>query len=158
MRVVRAADVRDLEPLAAGGEMVVVLGEGELRGTAAAALLFAGYAILDDGATLHIDTAEAMAGAVWRLGRWRWQTTFTAAEARAEGLCDEIVFEGRSELALDAAAGLIGRRGGDVLERAAFATLFATGEPHEGLRAFLEKRTPDFRHTVGIVPGLRRTV
>jgi hypothetical protein len=148
----RGLDADGLAALLGRRELVAAVGEGEVGGLAAAALLFADYAVLHDGATLHLDTAEAIAAAVWRVGRWRWQTAFTAAEARREGFCDEVVFEGRSELALDAAAGLIRSRGGDVLERAEFARLFATGEPREGLRAFLEKRRPDFRHSVGIVP------
>ncbi|MBV9492715.1 MAG: hypothetical protein JOZ54_00595 [Acidobacteria bacterium] len=43
---------------------------------------------------------------------------------------------------MDSAATLIGARGGDALERAEFARLFATGEPQKGLQAFLEKRKP----------------
>jgi hypothetical protein len=65
------------------------------------------------------------------------------------GLCDEVgkgeAWLGvRSTEALDAAAMMIARRGGDVLERAEFARLFATGTPQEGLAAFLEKRRPRF--------------
>ena len=52
--------------------------------------------------------------------------------------------EGRSRVALEAAARLIASRGGDALERATFAWLFATGIPQEGLAAFLEKRRPRF--------------
>ncbi len=33
----------------------------------------------------------------------------------------------------------------NALEREAFARLFATGDAHEGIRAFLEKRPPDYR-------------
>lgn len=51
---------------------------------------------------------------------------------------------GRSALAAASAEMLIEHRGGDALERAEFARLFATGEPAEGLRAFLEKRSPRF--------------
>jgi hypothetical protein len=50
----------------------------------------------------------------------------------------------KSTIALDSAAMLIDRRGGDALERAEFARLFATGTPQEGLTAFLEKRQPRF--------------
>ena len=50
----------------------------------------------------------------------------------------------RSVIALEAAATLIRKEGGDELERAEFARLFATGEPQRGLRAFLEKGTPVF--------------
>ena len=50
----------------------------------------------------------------------------------------------RSRVALDAAARLISCRGGDALDRATFAWLFATGIPQEGLAAFLEKRAARF--------------
>ncbi|HVR41515.1 MAG TPA: hypothetical protein VMU84_20640 [Thermoanaerobaculia bacterium] len=50
----------------------------------------------------------------------------------------------RSVRALETAATLLRKNGGDALERAEFARLFATGEPQRGLRAFLEKRTPSF--------------
>ena len=49
-----------------------------------------------------------------------------------------------SALARQSAKLLIENRGGDALERAEFARLFAIGEPQEGLRAFLEKRNPRF--------------
>ncbi|MGZ7042115.1 MAG: hypothetical protein ACXVH7_10030, partial [Thermoanaerobaculia bacterium] len=51
---------------------------------------------------------------------------------------------GRSGLAIDSAAALIRRRGGDPLERAEFARMFAIGEPQVGLSAFLAKRKPEF--------------
>ena len=57
----------------------------------------------------------------------------------------EIDPAGRSALALESARMLLENRGGDALERAEFARLFATGEPQEGLRAFLEKRKAEFR-------------
>lgn len=50
----------------------------------------------------------------------------------------------RSVIALEVAARLLRNNGGDELERAEFARLFATGEPQRGLRAFLEKGTPAF--------------
>ena len=64
------------------------------------------------------------------------------------GIEEEVVNapQRRSEIAAASAAMLIEHRGGDALERAEFARLFATGEPAEGLRAFLEKRLPRFRH------------
>jgi enoyl-CoA hydratase/carnithine racemase len=52
---------------------------------------------------------------------------------------------GRSALALDSAASLIRRRGGDPLERAEFARMFATGETRIGLAAFLAKKPPRWR-------------
>jgi hypothetical protein len=138
----------ELDELLAARELVVAFGEGELRGLAAAALLFADYAVLRRGATIAIDTPEGWAGAVWRAGR-------RALLDRPEELVDEITdddpetwranwLRGRSVLALDSAAVLIRSRGGDVLERAGFARLFAAGEPQKGLGAFLAKKSPRY--------------
>jgi hypothetical protein len=147
------ANHADLDAVVTATEMVVVTGEGELSGRAAAALLLADWGVLLDGGTLLLDSAEAWAGAVWRLGRGAYalhlaqRTRFTAAEAVEEGLCDSVTaFElgGRSAVALDSAAGLIRSRGGDALERAEFARLFAAGIPQQGLTAFLRKEMPRF--------------
>jgi enoyl-CoA hydratase/carnithine racemase len=154
---------RELDELLARRDLVIAVGEGELRGSAAAAALFAGWAVLCDGATIVLDTPAAWAGATWRIGDrayalWLAGTTeLDAHEAYAAGLCDAVVPFGRepvqwveqwigtrSELALDSAATLIQRRGGDALESAEFARLFAAGEPQVGLRAFLDKRAPRF--------------
>lgn len=117
------------------------------------------YVIVAPGATITLDSPAAWAGAVWRIGRRalllhiEGKTTLPAEEALRIGLIDEIAADGsqfagaRSALALDSAAMLITRRGGDALERAEFARLFALGEPQEGLRAFLEKRKPAFGMT-----------
>ncbi len=150
----RAVDDRALEELLARTEMTVAAGAGEIRGLAAAALLFADYAVLDAGATLHLDVAEAWAATAWRLGHGALRlfisqkTIFSAADAKGVGLCDEVIegdarewlsrwMAGRSAIALDSAATLLRARGGDALERAEFARLFATGEPQRGLAAFL---------------------
>ncbi len=150
---------RELDELLARRDLVITVGEGELRGSAAAAALFAGWSLLCDGATIALDTPAAWAGAAWRIGDRAYAlwlgglTELVAQRALREGLCDAVVPAGydpvewigtRSGLALDSAAMLIQRRGGDALERAEFARLFATGEPQEGLRAFLAKRAPRF--------------
>jgi len=154
---------RELEELLATRELVITIGEDELRGPAAAASLFAGWSVLCDGATIVLDTPAAWAGAAWRIGDRAYSlwlagtTSFDAAGALKAGLCDAIVppdreplqwvtqwIGTRSGLALDSAAALVQRRGGDALERAEFARLFAAGEPQEGLRAFLHKRAARF--------------
>ena len=143
-----AVDAEALDALLERRELVVAYGEGEMRGLAAAAFLFADYAVLRRGATLVADASETWAAAVWRAGR-------RALLERPEELADEITdldperwrerwLRGRSVPALDTAAVLIRSRGGDALERAEFARLFSLGEPQRGLRAFLEKRPPDF--------------
>ncbi|HSP16439.1 MAG TPA: hypothetical protein VLV78_16965 [Thermoanaerobaculia bacterium] len=122
----------------------------------AGALLTSDYVIVAPDASISIDSAEAWAGVVWRIGsralrlHIEGKTTFTAEEALREGLIDEIADDpaplagSRSAMALDSAALLITSRGGDALERAEFARLFAAGEPQIGLRAFLEKKRPSF--------------
>jgi hypothetical protein len=154
----RAVDDRALAELLARAEMTVAAGAEEIRGLAAAALLFADYAVLDAGATLHLDVDEAWAAAAWRLGHGalrlhiEQRTTLTAAEAKNAGLCDEVIegdaqdwlhrwMQGRSAAALDSAAMLLRARGGDALERTEFARLFAIGEPQRGLAAFLNRRS-----------------
>jgi len=150
---------RELDELLARRDLVITVGEGELRGPAAAAALFAGWSLLCEGATIVLDTPAAWAGAAWRIGDRAYAlwlgglTELGAQRALTEGLCDSVVPIGydpvewigtRSGLALDSAAMLIQHRGRDALERAEFARLFAAGEPQEGLRAFLEKRAPRF--------------
>jgi enoyl-CoA hydratase/carnithine racemase len=155
MIVVNATDI-DPERLVASRECVVVIASGQTRRNASASLLLADYAVMAPTATLHVDSARAWAGVIWRLGRdalrllARGKTVFDADAALELSLIDEIaaeaqeLFAGRSGLALDAAAMLISRRGGDALERAEFARLFAIGEPQRGLAAFLGKRRPRF--------------
>lgn len=141
------------EELLARTDLVVAFGDGDVRGDAAAALLFADYAVLRDGATLTVDTAEAWAAVVWRLGRkaLRWQLDGAPARDVVDEIaaCDELQWREewmrhRSVMALDSAAALIRARGGDALERAEFARLFAIGEPQKGLAAFLAKRRPSW--------------
>jgi hypothetical protein len=88
---------------------------------------------------------------VWRIGA---KALRLYALGGIEGIADALVppgtdsvewvagwIGGRNQLALDAAARLIGGRGGDETERAEFARLFAIGEPQEGLAAWLESRS-----------------
>lgn len=149
MIVLNAADITDLESLLLRPEALVVLGTGNLD-REAAALLFADWSVLAPTATLTIDTPLAWAGAVWRIGRRALTIPriLAAAEARDRGLIDDIgtifTLGTRSAEAFDAAATLTRGRGGDLLERAEFARLFAAGIPQEGLSAFLGKRPARF--------------
>jgi len=162
MRFLTPADLRGLdsaalEELQRRGDLMIAMGEGNVGGLAAATLLFADFAVLREGATLQLDLAEAWAGAVWRLGRGalRLAETMSAEDARDAGLCDAVTgsdperwieewMRHRSVVALDSAAALIRSRGGDRLERAEFARLFAIGEPQKGLAAFLAKSKPTY--------------
>jgi hypothetical protein len=142
-----------LEAMLGRTDCVVAFGAGEVRGLQAAALLFSDYAVLDAGAELTIDSAEAWAGAAWRLGRRT--LGWVVRGERASEIVDEITerdpgtwreewMQHRSVMALDSAAALIRGRGGDRLERAEFARLFAIGEPQKGLSAFLAKTRPTY--------------
>jgi hypothetical protein len=79
---------------------------------------------------------------VWRGTPWNPQPD-EITDHDAEAWCANWL-KGRSVLALDSAATLIRSRGGDRLERAEFARLFATGEPQTGLGAFLAKKSPRY--------------
>ncbi|HKO56540.1 MAG TPA: hypothetical protein VJ276_11730 [Thermoanaerobaculia bacterium] len=136
--------------------MDIRLGRGEIRGKDAVAFLSADYALIVPDAVLHLDTAEAWGAAIWRIGSGAWRLhlagieRLTAAEALEAGLADAEAdpiewTAGRSEMALASAAMLISSSGGDALERAEFARLFAAGEPQIGLAAFLERRRPEWR-------------
>jgi hypothetical protein len=148
----RGIDARALEELLGRRDLVVAFGEEELGGFAAAALLFADYAVARRGARLTVDIPEAWAGVVWRLGKGalKW-----SLQQNLDDLIDETTdrdpqswleewMRHRSVIALDAAAALIRGRGGDSLERAEFARLFALGEPQHGLGAFLAKVRPSY--------------
>jgi len=149
----RGLDAPALEELLGRGDLIVAYGAGEVRGLAAAALLFADYAVLHEEATLTVDVAEAWAAVAWRLGRRA--VAWAAMGEKREEVVDEITskepdqwreewMRHRSVIALDAAAMLIRSRGGDSLERAEFARLFAIGEPQKGLGAFLAKVRPSY--------------
>lgn len=135
--------------------MALSIGSGEIRGIGAAALLFSDFAVVEGGATLHLDSWSAWAGAVWRSGpeAMLLHPLIPADDARTTGLIDALMETGcdaaewartwlgsRSSTALAAGAALIRQRGGDRLERAEFARLFAAGEPQAGLRAFLARK------------------
>ena len=149
----RALDAGALEELLARTDCVVAFGDGEVCGIAAAALLFADYAVLDARATLTVDTPEAWAAATWRLQRRT--IAWVVNGAIPKDIVDEVTdrnpdewreewMRHRSVMALDSAAALIRLRGGDRLERAEFARLFAAGEPQKGLGAFLAKIRPTY--------------
>jgi hypothetical protein len=79
---------------------------------------------------------------VWLLGDGAMDVLLWDKPVPAEPLIDRA---GRSTLAMESARMLLEHRGGDSMERAEFARLFAIGEPQEGLRAFLEKRKARFQ-------------
>lgn len=144
---------RALEDLLGRRDLLVAYGANQVSGLAAAALLFADYAVLHEHATLSVDVPEAHAAVAWRLGRkaLRWHLDGANADeiidertGRAPGEWLEEWTRHRSVMALDSAAMLLRSRGGDRLERAEFARLFAAGEPQKGLGAFLAKGRPTY--------------
>jgi len=163
-------DTADLEAIASRRELTIAFVTGSLRGHALAAALHGDWLTIEENATLTIDSPQAWSGVIGRIGSraaYRLHllgpTTWTAGEAVRHGLADALVPFGadpvewlagwigeRSTLALDEAAALIRGRGGDVTERFAFARLFATGEPQQGLAAFLEKRRPDWNREMDL--------
>ena len=153
----------NLDAITSHRGMTVAFAAGELRGRAAAAALHCDWLAMEANAAITLDSAAAWSGAIGRIGARAYRlhllgsATLDAREAVREGLADALVpargdpvewfagwIGGRSTRALDAAAALIRGRGGDVTERFEFARLFATGQPQEGLAAFLEKRRPDW--------------
>lgn len=86
-------------------------------------------------------TAEEWAELVWTEGRG---ALLRHLSAESWVLSAEYHHPARSTqhsaLAARAAEMLVEARGGDALERAEFARLFAIGEPQKGLRAFLARR------------------
>jgi enoyl-CoA hydratase/carnithine racemase len=119
--------------------------------------LYADVLLAAPGACLSLERdARVWGGVIWRVGAKAFSLYLTGAQELTataahgwrivDALTDdaESWLAGRSMVALETGAELIIRRGGDTLERAAFARLFATGEPQEGLRAFLEKRRPRY--------------
>jgi hypothetical protein len=149
-----------LDDVLARREMVVAVADGEIT----AAALLSDWLVAAHGARLTIGRDPALVAAlVWRIA-WRAhrlhlliEPVIESAALLAHGVADALVppgedsvkwvtvwIGGRSALALDSAAALLRRRGGDDLERAEFARLFAIGEPQIGLAAFLARRKPEW--------------
>jgi hypothetical protein len=152
MIVARATEL-DLRRVLSRDEAIIAVGEGELRGDPLASALYSDYLVLANDTRITLDTPHAWSGAVWRMGRKALMFCVAPAILPAM-LADALVPAGRdplqwtsewvgtrSAVALDAAANLIRLRGGDVLERAEFARLFAAGVPQKGLAAWLESRS-----------------
>jgi hypothetical protein len=124
------------------------------EGTITADDLLADWLFVTEEARLTVEPS-LVGPLLWRLGAGAYRR-YLLGELDARAVADAVVphgFDveawvgGRSKLALDVAAELLRLRGGDPLERAAFALLFAAGEPQEGLAAFLEKRAARFERS-----------
>jgi len=152
MIVARASEL-ELRRVLSRDEAIIAVGEGELRGEALACALHSDLLVLAVDTRIFVDSPAAWSGIVWRMGRGALMLCVAPAIVPA-AIADLLVPAGRdplqwtvewvgtrSAIALDAAANLIRRNGGDLLERAEFARLFAAGEPQKGLAAWLESRS-----------------
>jgi len=159
-----------IEITASRQERTIAFAVSTLQGRALAVALHCDWLAVGESTTLIIDSPRAWSGVIGRIGaraayllHLNGRTVFSADDAVRHGLADALVpfgadpvewlagwIGGRSTLALDEAAALIRGRGGDVTERFAFARLFATGEPQQGLAAFLEKRRPDWKREMDL--------
>jgi enoyl-CoA hydratase/carnithine racemase len=150
--------------------MVIVAVRGASEKQIAAAGLLADWFVLSAGGRLNLSQPwppELSAGLAQRRGRGMMAIALLgpdmleAGEALREGLVDGLVPGGddplqwmrgwlgkRSLTVLQSAARLTRLRGGDPLERAEFARLFAAGEPQQGLRRFLAKEPARFSEDV----------
>ncbi len=146
--ILRRAEELAVEEVLSRREMVVAVADGEIT----AAALLSDWLVAGADARLDFTSARTIGALVARIGPAALRL-YALGGGVAE-VADALVPPGtdsvqwarewigaRSEPALDSAAALIRRRGGDTLERAEFARLFATGEPQEGLRRWLASRS-----------------
>lgn len=145
--------------------MLAVITEPDACQSTLLAGLISDLFALREGSSIEIPDQDplGMAGLVWRLGRGavpfvaRHEGPLESDVLVAEGVVDVLVPEAidplqwfeswtgrRSVAAIVSAARLMRSRGGDGVERAEFARLFAAGVPIEGLRAFLDRRLSRF--------------
>lgn len=155
------------EPVLAveGGAIVLVHLDSAAGGAAAASALHADIFVAGDAAAVTIgDAAEGLvvAGMVRRIGRRAVPLLLEndlldaevlistgLADVRSGPVRDTMIWLDewigqRSLSAVALAARLIRNGSSDEEERASFSQLFAESEVHEGLSAFLERRTPQF--------------
>ena len=144
MKILHAEELR-IEEVVRRREMIVAVATDEVTPAA----LYCDWLFATPAARLS-SNPSVFGGIVWRLGARAWRMWLMGGITVAD-VADDVIpsadvahrwAEGRSTKALDAAAALIRRRGGDTLERAEFARLFAAGVPQIGLDAFLKKRRP----------------
>jgi enoyl-CoA hydratase/carnithine racemase len=150
-----------LGAIAARHACAIAVATGVLRGNSLAAALLCDWVAVGEESTLHLSGGAVWGSAVARMGAGAYRLYLLESEALPAtralelGVVDALIpattepeewtarwLRGRSVLAMQSAAMLLRSRGGDRLERAEFARLFATGQPRLGLRAFLGKQTP----------------
>ena len=134
--IVRRAEELTVEEVIGRREMIVAVADAEIT----AAALLADWLVAGADARIDWSSSQTLGALVWRIGPAALRLY---ALGGTDGVADMdfVEWAGRSGPALDAAAALIRRRGGDDLERAEFARLFATGEPQKGLDQWLESRS-----------------
>ena len=157
----------DIEPLTRGRAVTVSLIEGDLDSPGLDIALVCDLVLMDHGATIALGKLDQpqSPGTLWALARAGRAALargllddgrVAPEEAVRLGLAHEVVdttteppLPNPSSLtALTAARDLLRSRAsgeaGRALELATFRLLFASGDPEEGARAFLERRAPDF--------------
>ena len=134
--IVRRAEELSVDEVLSRREMIVAVAETEIT----AAALLADWLVAGADAVLDWSSPQTVGALVWRIGPAALRLYALGGTIGVADM-DSVEWEARSGLALDAAAALIRQRGGDALERAEFARLFATGEPQKGLAAWLESRS-----------------
>jgi enoyl-CoA hydratase/carnithine racemase len=151
--IVARAEELDVDRVLARHEAIIAVATERIT----AAALWCDFLIATENAIVDVDAGALL----WRIGSRAYRLHLLRGGVwRAGDVADALVppgadplewtagwLRGRSEAAFDSAAALIRRRGGDPLERAEFARLFATGEPQEGLAAFLAKRKPQWQRS-----------
>lgn len=152
--------------------LLISTASGDVRPPGVALGLFADVSLLGSASVLDLGRntewwGVIAAGIHLRIGAgseallFSNKTNLDAGSAIGAGLCESVVagahdslqwcqqwIGGRSLLALQSAASLLRRKGGDVTERAEFARLFASGEPQLGLNRFLNREAVDFRRSL----------
>ena len=153
-----------LEPWTRSRAVTVAEVRAMISGSALDVALCSDLVYLRRGAELSLTPGEPSAGLVWALGRAGRAalarglldpTPLGADEAVRLGLAQRVLDDGESPalsdevsvVALSTARDLmrstVGAR--SEIELASFRLLFASGDPGEGARAFLDRRCPDFK-------------
>jgi hypothetical protein len=151
--IVARAEELDVDRVMARRQAIIAVAAERIT----AAALWCDFWVASEIAIVDVDAGALL----WRIGSRAYRLHLLQGGVwRAGDVADALVppgahplewtagwLSGRSEAAFDSAAALVRRRGGDPLERAEFARLFATGEPQEGLAAFLAKRKPQWQRS-----------
>ena len=158
-----AIDWGELEPWTRSRAVTVVTVESTISGPALDVALCSDLVYLRRGVELMLTDGEPSAGLVWAFGRAGRAALarglldpipLDADTAVRLGLAQRVLEEGESSVVSDAASVVALTTARDLMrsgvasrskiELASFRLLFASGDPGEGARAFMDGRSPDF--------------